>query len=131
MTDPKTCKQCKLDVKEWNERCGGCGFTLILEPDEKIKARYLRTPALGALLWTQGWTFGARMYLWFILSLIPVVGLVALIVCVIFGRRWSWKQGGWSDWETFHQRMRLLDAVAVIWIIGVIIMWLYLRQATQ
>ena len=79
----KTCADCKKQVEEWNEKCGGCGFTLVIEPDEKRRARYLRGPSLGALLWTQGWTFGARLYLWFLLSLIPIVGFVALFACLL------------------------------------------------
>lgn len=126
----KTCKQCRIQVEEWNERCGGCGFTLVLEPDEKQRARYLRGPSLGALLWTQGWTFGARLYVWFLLSLIPIAGFVALFACLFFGRRWAWKYGGFSDWEEFKSRMRLLDVLAAIWICGVMIGYLYLRSVT-
>lgn len=110
------CTSCKREVEAWNEKCRGCGFTLELVPDERRKARYLRGPSLGALLWTQGWTFGARLYFWFLISLIPVVGLVALFVCLFFGRRLSWKYGGWSDWEEYVARMRLMDVVGVIWV---------------
>jgi hypothetical protein len=128
MKNAKTCDRCKADVKAWNERCGGCGFTLVLEPDEVIRARYLRTPSLGALLFTQGWAFGARLYLWFVLSLVPIAGLVVLFLCVAFGRRWSWEQGGWADWESFRARMRLLDGLAAVWIAGVIVAWILLKK---
>lgn len=100
---------------------------MVLEPDEERKARYLKAPALGALLWTQGWTFGARLYLWFLLSLIPVFGLIALFACLLFGRRWAWKQGGWASWEEFTERMKVMDAFAVIWILGLIIGYGWLR----
>lgn len=112
----KTCKQCKEQVEIWNEKCGGCGFHLVLEPDEELKARYLKTPSLGALLFTQGFTFGARLYVWFLLSLIPVVGIVALFACLFFGRRWSWKQGGWASWEEYVQRMKIMDGIGIAWI---------------
>lgn len=123
------CRSCQAEVKEWNEHCRGCGFTLVLEPDEKARARFLRGPSLGALLWTQGWTFGARLYVWFLLSLIPVVGLVVLFICLIFGRRLAWASGGWADWEEFRSRMRLLDALAVIWIGGLIASWFWVRKS--
>ena len=123
----KNCKQCKSKIELWNKECGGCGFTLVLEPDEKKRARFLRGPSLGALFWTQGWAFGARLYVWFLISLIPVVGIVALFACLFFGRRWSWKYGGWSSWEEFTSRMRFLDALATIWIIGLISGYWYLR----
>ncbi|MDG1949202.1 MAG: hypothetical protein P8J32_00055 [bacterium] len=113
----KTCKSCKKEVEQWNEKCGGCGFTLVLEPDEKRKARFLKGPSLGALFFTQGWAFGARLYAWFLLSLVPVFGLVALIVCLFFGRRWSWKYGGWSNWEEFTRRMRMMDILGGAWIL--------------
>ncbi len=124
----QVCKQCKEKIEEWNERCHGCGFILVLEPDEKKRARYLRGPALGALLWTQGWAFGARLYVWFLLSLIPIVGFVALFALLLFGRRWAWKYGGWSDWDEFKSRMRLLDVLSVIWVGGVMVAYWYLRS---
>ena len=110
------CKQCRTHVEEWNQTCGSCGFHLVLEPDEERRAKFLRIPSLVALLFTQGWTFGARLYVWFLLSLIPGVGLVALFGCLFFGRRWSWKYGGWGSWEEFTSRMKYLDILALGWI---------------
>ena len=123
----QTCTNCKAQVEAWNEQCKDCGFTLVLEPDEKRRARFLRGPALGALLFTQGWTLGARVYFWFLISLIPIVGIAALILCVIFGRRWSWKYGGWSDWEEFVKRMRVMDTIGVAWIVLLGLVYFYFR----
>lgn len=123
-----TCDACRADVEAWNERCQGCGFTLVLEPDEERRARALRRPALGALFFTQGWALGARLYGWFVLSLIPVVGFVALGALVLYGRRWSWKRGGWSDWKEFESRTRLLDVISLVWIAGLAVGWLLLRK---
>ncbi|MBI5794662.1 hypothetical protein HZA87_06335 [Candidatus Uhrbacteria bacterium] len=123
----KTCARCKKEVEAWNERCGGCGFTLVLEPDEKRRAKFLRGPSLGAFLFTQGWTFGARLYFWFLISLIPVFGIAALVLGVIFGRRWSWKYGGWSDWEEFVNRMRMMDVIGVVWIGLLAVVYFYFR----
>lgn len=111
------CPDCKLLVKEWNEKCGGCGYKVVLEPEAKTRAIYLRRPSLGALLWTQGWALGGRAYLWFVISLIPVVGVAALIILTIFGRRISWERGSWASWEEFQSRMRLLDILGVVWIL--------------
>lgn len=122
-----TCDSCKKQVELWNKKCKGCGFTLVLEPQEKTRAKYLRTPSLGALLFTQAWCFGARLYLWFVLSLFPIVGLVPLIVITLFGRRWSWQYGGWGDWEEFTQRMRILDIIAIAWIVILMSIWIYFR----
>lgn len=122
-----TCKSCRAEVEAWNEKCRSCGFTLELVPDERRKARYLRGPSLGALLWTQGWTFGARLYFWFLISLIPAVGLVALFVCLFLGRRLSWKYGGWSDWEEYEARMRLMDRIGIVWILILAAVYVYVR----
>ncbi|MBU0531672.1 MAG: hypothetical protein ABIG32_00440 [Candidatus Uhrbacteria bacterium] len=111
-----SCPDCKRAVKELQEKCAGCRFNIIVEPSEKARARYLRGPSLGALFFTQGYTFGARLYFWFILSLIPVVGIAALIIMVLFGRRLSWKAGGWGSWEEYQQRMKLLDIIGIVWI---------------
>lgn len=122
-----TCTSCKQEVELWNEKCGGCGFHLVLEPDEKRKARYLRGPALGALLFTQGWTFGAKLYAWFLLSLVPVFGLIALFACLFFGRRWSWKYGGWEDWESFTRRMRTMDLLGGLWLVLLVVSYFMAR----
>ncbi|NQV90458.1 hypothetical protein HQ487_03575 [Candidatus Uhrbacteria bacterium] len=113
----RTCTSCKKEVEDWNEKCGSCGYTLELVPDDQLKARYLRGPALGALLFTQGWALGSRLYFWFLISLLPVVGFVVLFVGLFFGRRLSWKYGGWTDWEEFTERMRRLDLLGVAWVL--------------
>lgn len=124
----KSCASCQAKAKEWNEKCDNCGFSIILEPEEKIKAKYLRTPSLGALFFTQGWSLGARLYLPFLLSLIPIVGIPNMVVCILFGRRLSWKYGGWSDWQEFVKWMRLLDILAIIWIVVLIITFFLFKK---
>ncbi len=123
----QTCQQCKQQVELWNKQCGSCGFHLVLEPDEVRQARYLRGPSLGAMLFTQGWAFGARLYLWFLLSFVPVVGLIVLFALLIFGRRWSWKHGAWASWDEFTKRMRLLDLIAVIWVLILVGIYFWAR----
>ncbi len=126
-----TCTNCRAHIEEWNKSCGSCGFRLVLVPEAEARERYLRVPSLGALLWTQGWAFGARLYLWFVLSLIPPVGPFVLVLCVIFGRRWSWKHGSWTDWEEFRSRMRLLDILAGVWAACLLGAYLYFRFVVQ
>ncbi len=123
-----TCSSCKKEVDALRAKCAACGLTLVLEPIEKTRARSLRMPSLGALLFTQGWTLGARTYLMFLLSLVPFVGIGVLVVAVLFGRRLSWKHGEWASWEEFEERMRWLDLMAIAWvgILGAI--WLFLRK---
>ncbi|KKT70096.1 MAG: hypothetical protein UX09_C0057G0009 [Candidatus Uhrbacteria bacterium GW2011_GWE2_45_35] len=124
----KTCRLCQAKVEEWNEKCRGCGFTLILEPEEKTRAKYLRTPSLGALFFTQGWALGARLYLFFALSLIPIVGIPILVITTLFGRRLSWKLGGWSDWGEFQKWMKIMDVVGICWLIFLVILYFVFKK---
>jgi len=131
MTHPakqKVCPECRSLVHDWNEQCKDCGFEILIEPTDKARARYLRRPSLGALLWTQGWAVGARLYIWFLLSLIPIVGVAVLILLVIFGRRWSWKRGSWGSWEEFTARMRVMDWIGAVWVAALVLVYLLLRQ---
>lgn len=120
-----TCRNCKTQVEEWNKSCGACGFRLVLEPEEAYRTRVLRRPSIGALFWTQGWTLGSRLYGWFLISLIPPLSPIALVACLMYGRRWAWKRGAWADWAEFESRMRLLDALAIAWVafLGAAYLW--------
>lgn len=122
MTKP-VCPECLHAAKDKEEHCEHCGFFLGIDSKEKQQERYLRGPAIGALLWTQGWAFGARLYFWFILSLIPVVNFFVLVVLVFRGRRLSWQKGQWISWETFEKRMRFLTILSFIWIYLLIILF--------
>ncbi|MFH1405298.1 MAG: hypothetical protein ABIH21_04355 [Patescibacteria group bacterium] len=124
----KECTNCRDQIDILNKKCSGCGFHIVLEPDEARKAKYLRTPSFGGLLFTQGWTLGARLYLPFALSLIPVVGIVILVFAVLFGRRFSWKYGGWASWDEFTARMRLLDLVGIVWVVILVSLYFIFRN---
>lgn len=126
---PNTCPECFHSVKETDKYCGLCGYKIIAEPTEKQREHFLKGPSLGALLWTQGWAFGARLYLWFFLSLIPILGFVVLFVLLFWGRRLSWKQGSWSSWEEYKGRMRFLNILSVIWIILLLGVYFFSRYA--
>jgi hypothetical protein len=124
----KACLACQAKLEEWHEVCDGCGYTVVLEPEEKIRAQYLRTPALGALFFTQGWFLGARLYILFALSLIPIVGIPLLVIGITVGRRLSWKFGGWSDWNEFQQRMRLLDLLGIVWLASLVVIYFVFKK---
>ncbi len=121
------CTNIKVKAKQLDNQAKGCGFRVRLEPAEESMKRYLRTPSLGALLWTQVWAVGARMYFWFVLSLIPIVGFVPLIVLTIRGRQLSWNAGQWESFEVFKRRMRILDIVALVWFGILVGVYLYMR----
>ena len=117
------CQNCKARAVALDQECAACGFRVIIEPEAATRERFLRAPSLGALFFTQGWALGARLYLWFVLSMIPLVGFVALAVCFVFGRRLAWKQGGWTDWEEYERRLKHLDWLAVGWIGLLVCVW--------
>ncbi|PJA46735.1 hypothetical protein CO172_03640 [Candidatus Uhrbacteria bacterium CG_4_9_14_3_um_filter_36_7] len=123
----KACIQCQKIVEEANKVCTACGYHLVFEPNQEKQAKYLRGPSLGALFFTQGWAFGARLYLWFILSLIPFFGFVVLFVLFFFGRRLSWKSGSWASWQDFEQRMALMDKIAIGWILLLVGIYFWTR----
>lgn len=124
------CESCEALFHEWQERCRDCGIAVsgVSTEQEEIKKSYLRIPSLGALLWTQGWTFGARLYVLFLMSLIPGVGFVALGVAFLFGRKLSWKYGSWDNWQTFTQRMRILDMLGAAWVAVLILIYFFFRS---
>jgi hypothetical protein len=124
----KICEQCKKTVDECNEKCGDCGYVLVMEPEEKLRAKYLRAPSLGALLFTQGWALGARLYILFLFSLIPIIGIPNMIICILFGRQLSWKFGGWSDWQEFQKWMKILDGLAIVWILILVGVYFWFRK---
>ena len=124
------CESCEALLHEWQERCRDCGVgvTPVNQEEEERKKSYLRWPSLGALLWTQGFSFGARLYILFIMSLIPVVGFAALGVAFLFGRKRSWKYGQWDSWQEFTQRMRLLDMLGAAWVAILITVYFFFRS---
>jgi hypothetical protein len=124
----KICSSCRAKIQEFNQKCRACGFTMVAEPEEKVRAKYLRAPSLGALLFTQGWTLGARLYLLFLFSLIPIVGIPVLVICVLFGRRLSWKFGGWSDWNEYQKWMKILDLVGLTWVVILVIVYFLFKK---
>lgn len=127
----KICNKCKQQVELWNKQCSSCGFHLVLEPDEARRARFLRAPSLGAMLFTQGWALGARLYFWFLLSLVPIFGFAVLFILLFFGRRLSWKSGSWASWDKYTKRMRLLDVISIFWIAVLVFIYLYLRASAR
>ena len=116
-------------LKELQKLCGSCGYTVELVPAEEMTARYLKRPSPGGLFWTQAYALGTRQYLWFILSLIPVVGIVALFVMFFFGRRLSWETGGWNSFAEYKKRQQLMDGLAYGWLAILLGIYLYTKYA--
>ncbi len=121
------CPECFTKLKELQKLCYGCGYKIeLVTADEDIE-RFIRRLSPGGLLWTQAYTLGTRQYLWFVLSVFPITGFVALPAMFIFGRRLSWKVGGWNNFDEFKQRQKLMDRIGIVWILFLILVYLYFR----
>ncbi|OGL71848.1 hypothetical protein A3C17_01920 [Candidatus Uhrbacteria bacterium RIFCSPHIGHO2_02_FULL_53_13] len=123
----KVCPECFSKLKELQKLCQGCGYKIeLVTADEEIE-RFLRRPSPGGLLWTQAYAFGTRQYLWFVLSILPITGFVALPMMFAFGRRWSWRVGGWGSFTEFKERQVLMDRIGIAWILFLVLIYLYFR----
>lgn len=123
----KTCPDCLDRLRAAQKACEACGYKVELVPKEKQIEKFLKRPSPGGLFFTQAYALGTRQYMWFIISLIPIAGFVALGAMFLFGRRWSWHVGGWDNYEQYKKRQRLMDTIAYIWLAILILGYLYLR----
>ncbi|PIR47426.1 hypothetical protein COV06_03130 [Candidatus Uhrbacteria bacterium CG10_big_fil_rev_8_21_14_0_10_50_16] len=131
MKTTATCPECLEKLKELQKICGSCGYTVELVPAEELIERYLKRPSPGGLFWTQAYALGTRQYLWFLVSLIPIAGFVALGAMFLFGRRLSWKSGEWDSFAEFKKRQQLMDGLAYAWLGLLIAVFLYMRYVGQ
>lgn len=69
----------------------------------------------GALLLGWVWAFGHRLWLWGILGLIPLVGLVVQIGQGFQGNRMAWERGGYASAEELRRKERRW-AWASLWV---------------
>ncbi len=122
-----TCPECFTKLRELQAACDGCGYTVeLVSKDEEIE-RFVRRLSPGGLFWTQAYAFGTRQYVWFILSILPITGFVALPLMFVFGRRWSWRVGGWESFEVFKRRQQLMDRIGIAWIAFLILVYIGVR----
>ena len=123
----KKCPDCFAKLRELQELCKGCGYKIELVTKEEEVERFIKRASLGGLLWTQAYAFGTRQYMWFILSILPIMGFIALPAMFIFGRRWSWKVGGWKSFDEYKRRQVLMDRIGMGWILILVGIWAYFK----
>lgn len=68
----------------------------------------------GAFFSTPIWALGNKLYLWTLLSLLPLVNIYAWIKLSIDGRKMSWEEGNWSDFDQFKQRQKIVAIIIVV-----------------
>lgn len=83
--------------------------------------QYISRWSWGAFLAGVIWPLGNRMWLWAVLTLVPVVNLYAWIKLSISGRQMAWEKGGWQNFEQFKKRQTIVAWVAVAVSIMIII----------
>lgn len=127
METPKTCPECLEKFKEAQRYCESCGYHVELVTNEVVMERFLRRPSPGGLFWTQAYAIGTRQYLWFVVSLVPIAGFVALFAMFFYGRRWSWKVGEWESFEEYRRRQILMDRIGYGWLAVLLIGYIILR----
>lgn len=121
------CPECFTKLKELQKLCHGCGYKIeLVTVDEEIE-RFVKRLSPGGLLWTQAYALGTRQYLWFVLSILPITGFLALPAMFIFGRRWSWRVGDWNSFDEFKQRQKLMDRIGIAWVLFLLLVYLYFR----
>jgi hypothetical protein len=125
--EDKKCPDCLDKLREAQDICGACGYKVELISEEKQIERFIKRPSPGGLFFTQAYAFGTRQYLWFIASLIPILGFVALGVMFLFGRRLSWRFGGWDSFEEYKKRQTTMDVVSCVWLAILLSAYLLLR----
>lgn len=124
----RTCPECYTKLRELAQVCAGCGYKIELVTKDEDVERFIRRPSVGGLLWTQAYAFGSRQYIWFVLSILPLTGLIALPAMFLFGRRWSWHKGGWESFEEYKRRQILLDRIGTAWVLLLMVMIFYVRN---
>lgn len=77
---------------------------------------YIHSWSWGAFLGGTIWPLGNKLWLWTLLSLIPLVNLYSWIKLAMNGRQLSWEKGNWQNFDHFKKRQKL-----VAWVIGLAI----------
>ncbi|KKQ27445.1 MAG: hypothetical protein US42_C0009G0035 [Candidatus Magasanikbacteria bacterium GW2011_GWC2_37_14] len=98
-----------------------------LQNDDKYKnltpeqITYIHKFSWGAFIASGIWPWGNKLYLWGILAFIPLIGIYVWIRLAIEGRKLAWEQGGWTNFEQFKNRQKIMA-----WIILAIIILAFL-----
>jgi hypothetical protein len=121
------CPDCYTKLRELQALCGQCGYKIeLVTKDEEIE-RFINRFSVGGLFWTQAYALGTRQYVWFILSILPITGFVALPAMFVYGRRWSWHVGGWESFDEYKKRQILMDRIGMVWFGLLLLIYLYFR----
>jgi hypothetical protein len=91
-----------------------------LQADERYKSltpeqiNFIHKWSWGAFFGGAIWPLGNKLFIWALLSLIPLVNIYVWIKLAIEGRRMAWEQSGWDDFDHFRYRQKVVAVIIVI-----------------
>ena len=97
---------------------------LALQNNEKYKnltpeqITYIHKFSWGAFVCSTVWPWGNKLYIWGILAFVPLVNIYVWLRLAITGRQMAWERGGWTNFEQFKNRQKIMAWV----ILGIIIL---------
>lgn len=98
-----------------------------LQNNEKYKnltpeqITYIHKFSWGAFICSGVWPWGNKLYLWGVLAFVPLVNIFVWLKLAIEGRKMAWEQGGWTNFEQFKNRQKIMA-----WIILAVIILAFL-----
>ncbi len=60
------------------------------------------------------WTLGNKLYLWAVGTLVPLFGIYAWIKLASSGREMAWVQKGWTGFEQFKKRQKIMMLIIIV-----------------
>jgi len=98
-----------------------------LQNDDKYKnltpeqITYIHKFSWGAFVASGIWPWGNKLYVWGILAFIPLIGIYVWIRLALEGRKMAWEQGGWTSFDQFKKRQKIMAWIILAVIILVLI----------
>lgn len=89
---------------------------------EQIK--FIRGGSLAGFFGALIWALGNKLWLWALLSLIPLVNIYVAFKLAFHGRRMAWEKAEWQSFEQFRGRQKLMAwiilALVVLYTVGMV-----------
>ncbi len=85
-----------------------------LSPEQ---VKFIRSASLGAFFGTPIWAFGNRLYLYGLLSLLPIVNIFFWIYLSAKGRQLAWEKGGWTSFDQFKHRQKVVAYIIAAFLV--------------
>ncbi len=89
--------------------------------------KYIRGGSLSAFFGGLIWPLGSKLWLYALLSLVPLVNIYVWLKLTFHGRRMSWEKGEWQSFDQFKQRQKLLVYI-ILAVFVLYILFLFLSQ---